>query len=510
MRRGLTRRGVLKAGGAGALAMGMGACASEDFENDNARATDAPNTLLLITDSTRLDYIGIYNPDEPRNETPNIDALARESLRFDRAVPDCMPTGPARRTILSGVASFPNRDWVPTPGLPVNPGWSAIPEDRPLFTELMGEAGIKTAYCTDNPFLVGPRYADFRRTLSFARADYSQAFYREFNKPWKRQATRSEIERFLLPALNDTVEVPRLQSYVGYNNLYRNGERMYSAARVMRSGMRVLDEVAREGGPFFLGCDAFDPHEPFDPYKSYLVRFGDEPRGIEREGVIPISPFETPSNRVETIDMDEETLERVRELYAAEITFVDRWIGRVLNKLDDLGLADETAVIYHSDHGLTLGEHGIIGKAASRAHWHIYKVPFMIRDPERRRAGETSSYFASTQDVARTLLSYMGVRPTGEMDGEDLTVMFDGDDPTARRYFTSMYEDYFIAGDERYVMLSDSAGLRRELYDTVEDPEELNDIAADNGQIVDRLWDALVTAGGGTLPQFGTDSTLGG
>jgi arylsulfatase A-like enzyme len=508
-RRGLTRRNVLKAGGAGALALGMGACASEDFERDNARAADAPNTLLLITDSTRLDYINAYNPDS-RNETPNIDALAKESLRFDKAVPDCMPTGPARRTVLSGTKGFPNRDWVPTPGLPVNPGWSAVPADRPMFTELMGEAGISTAYCTDNPFLVGPRYADFRRTLDFARPDYSQAFYREFNKPWKRQATRSEVEQFLLPALNDTVEVPRLQSYVGYNNLYRNGERMYSAARVMRSGMRVLDEYARGDEPFFLGCDAFDPHEPFDPFKAYLVRFGDEPQGIERDGITPIAPFETPSNKVETIDMDEETLERVRELYAAEITFVDKWIGRVLNKLDDLGMADTTAVIYHSDHGLTLGEHGIIGKAASRAHWHIYKVPFMIRDPERRRAGQASEYFASTQDVARTLLSYMGVRPTGDMDGEDLSVMFEGKDPPAREFFTSMYEDYFIAGDGRFVLLSDSAGLERRLFDTDVDPGELKDIAADNPQMVDRLWTALETAGGGTLPQFGTNSVLGG
>jgi arylsulfatase A-like enzyme len=285
---------------------------------------------------------------------------------------------------------------------------------------------------------------------------------------------------------------------------------MYSAARVMRSGMRVLDEVAREGGPFFLGCDAFDPHEPFDPYKSYLVRFGDEPRGIEREGVLPIAPFETPSNQVERLEMDEETIERVRELYAAEVTFVDRWIGRVLNKLDDLGLADETAVVYTSDHGITLGEHGIMGKAASRSHWHIYKVPYMIRDPEGRRAGETSDYFASTQDITKTLLSYMGVRPTGEMDGEDLTVMFDDRDPPAREFFTSMYEDYFIVGDGRHVMLSDAAGERRQLFDTVADPGELNDIAADNGQIVDRLWTALETAGGGTLPQFGTNSTLGG
>ena len=76
-----------------------------------------------------------------------------------------MPTGPARRALLTGVRSFPFRNYVPTPGLPVGPGWIPIPDFQPIVTEVMGEAGIETAYCTDNPFLIGPRFANFRRTL---------------------------------------------------------------------------------------------------------------------------------------------------------------------------------------------------------------------------------------------------------------------------------------------------------------------------------------------------------
>ena len=89
----------------------------------------------------------------------------------------------------------------------------------------------------------------------------------------------------------------------------------------------------------------------------------------------------------------------------------------LMNKLDDEKLLDETVVYYISDHGLTLGEDGMVGKAAARAQWHIYHVPCMIRHPEGKRAGERSDYFASTHDVAPTLLSFMGIRAPGQMDG---------------------------------------------------------------------------------------------
>ena len=91
-RRGYTRRGVL---GAGAAALGSAACGDDYFEPSTEHGSDAPNTLLIVTDSTRADYIGAYNPDA-RNRTPNLDALANDSLTFSLAVPEAMPTGPAR------------------------------------------------------------------------------------------------------------------------------------------------------------------------------------------------------------------------------------------------------------------------------------------------------------------------------------------------------------------------------------------------------------------------------
>jgi arylsulfatase A-like enzyme len=391
---------------------------------------------------------------------------------------------------------------VPTKGLPVGPGWIPIPDHHPIVTEVMAEAGIETAYCTDNPFLIGPRFANFRRTLDEVKPSYSQGAYRFLNKPFKRPATRSTIERYLLPELSDSVEVGRLRSMAGWNSIYRDRESQYPTARVVRSGINLVDDL-KEKRPFFLGVDAFDPHEPLDAPQAFQLAAG-APKGIESsEGIIPIQPFETPYSWSVDVDIDDETVQRIRELYTAEINFLDEWIGRLMNTMADRKLLDETVVVYMSDHGLTLGEHGIMGKHAARAQWHIYHVPAMIRHPEGKLAGQTSDYFASTHDVPRTLLGFMGVRAPGQMNGEDLSVLFDGRDPPERRWFTSCYDDHVLAGDADWFLLADSEGRRKRLYDRRRDPRELSDVAAEHPEIVDKLWRVLEDEAGGTLPQFG-------
>jgi arylsulfatase A-like enzyme len=152
----------------------------------------------------------------------------------------------------------------------------------------------------------------------------------------------------------------------------------------------------------------------------------------------------------------------------------------------------------------------VVGKAAARAQWHIYHVPCMIRHPEGKRAGERSDFFASTHDVAPTLLSFMGIRAPGQMTGEDLSVLFDGGLPPDRPHFTACYADYVLAGDFDWFLLSDSEGRRKRLYDKRRDPREQVDVAAQHPEIVDRLWRTLEDEAGGTLPQFGSKGVVGG
>jgi arylsulfatase A-like enzyme len=133
-----------------------------------------------------------------------------------------------------------------------------------------------------------------------------------------------------------------------------------------------------------------------------------------------------------------------------------------------------------------------------------------MRHPEGDRAGETSDYFASTHDVARTVLSTMGVRIPGQMDGEDLSLLLTGGHPTPRPYFTSCYQDTWIAGDQRWLLLGPDSGEEIQLYDSEADPEQLHNVADRYPEKVDELWTALTDAAGGTLPVFGHGQVVGG
>jgi arylsulfatase A-like enzyme len=288
---------------------------------------------------------------------------------------------------------------------------------------------------------------------------------------------------------------------VGFNR-GRTGAQL-SGARVLQAGMDALREL-KDKQPFFLGVDAFDPHEAWNVPTMFKLRFRDH------KGVEPILPFKTPYSKVEDLEVTAEQVEQVRELYAGELTYIDAWIGRLLNLLDDLGLADRTVVYYLSDHGILLGEHGLMGKANSMLGKEIHSVPYMIRHPEGKRAGETSDYFVSTHDVAPTILSFQGLTVPGRMDGEDLTVMFDGADPPERPYWTTAYADQVAAGDGRWLLIADNQGKEKRLFDTQEDPDEEKDVAGENTEVVNRLWGNIVDDAGGTMPVFGKTGVVSG
>jgi arylsulfatase A-like enzyme len=498
------------AGAAGAAALVASGCALSDdgdageprVQRVVERGGEPLNVVLIVTDSTRRDFVSAYDGDELA-DTPNLDSLAKEGIRFDRAVPEAMPTVAVRRALLTGTRSFPFRDWQVAPKLPQFPGWSTIPAYKRLFTEYLGEAGVETAYVTDNPFLVGPRFERFRKTLDISTPIYDQGEYRVWNVgvDKSRIASRAQIENYLLPALEGTEAEKRIEENVGFNR-GRRGDQL-SGARTLKAGMDALRQL-KDKQPFFLGVDAFDPHEAWNVPTAFKLRFEDH------EGVEPILPFKTPYSKVEDLDVTDEQVRRVRELYAGELTYIDAWIGRLLNLLDDLGLADKTVVYYLSDHGILLGEHGLMGKANSMLGKEIHSVPYIIRHPEGKRAGETSDWFASTHDVAPTILSFQGLTVPGRMDGEDLTVMFDGADPPERPYWTTAYADHVAAGDGRWLLIADNQGVERRLFDTEADPDEEDDVASDNPDVVDRLWGNVLADAGGTMPVFGKTGVVRG
>src|SRR5262249_33418185 len=130
----------------------------------------------------------------------------------------------------------------------------------------------------------------------------------------------------------------------------REREEEYFGPRVMRTAAEWLERFAHRG-PFYLHVECFDPHEPWDPPASYVdpARVGEERIIYPRLG--------------RSSYYDERDLQSIRELYAGEVRMVDRWIGHLLDRIDSLGLRENTVLVFLSDHGIFLGEHGLLGKA---------------------------------------------------------------------------------------------------------------------------------------------------
>jgi arylsulfatase A-like enzyme len=510
---GLTRRQALRVGAGtcagGAAMLGLlgplsEQAVAEQLKRYGRTAADpvAQNAILLLTDSTRADYLGAYG--SRRGLTPNLDALARDGVTFTRAHPESMPTGPARNAVLTGDREFPFRHWRPEEHLPKNPGWNSIPGGEPTFLDLLERHGVTTAYVTDNPFLIGPRYTRLQRRVDhFVGFEGQTAHY----SPRHRDPVPvSQVQRFLPPSLRGgSGAESALALYLAYapRDL---PEDEYFTARVFRSAIDLIDTL-RKHQPFVLVVDAFDPHEPWDPPPAWIQRFaGENPLDYE-----PLHPFEAPISAMSKLGLPPAVAQRVQGLYSAELAFVDHWIGNLLGKVASAGLTDTTAVMYTSDHGIFLGEHGYIGKSGRHIHREIHHTPLIVRHPARAQAGRRSGYFASTNDVAPTLMSFLGVRPGRRMDGEDLTAIFDRTrkgEIAVRRFMTASYDDYVMCHDGRWLLFMRTDGFDKNLFDTRHDRGETRNLAASRPDVVRRLTAALRRDAGGRLPRFGRSGVI--
>jgi arylsulfatase A-like enzyme len=446
------------------------------------------NVVLVIIDSLRKDHVGAYG--NPWIKTPNLDALAGGSLRFTRAYPEAIPSIPARRAIHTGIRSWPFRGWelgnvnADDVGLW---GWEPVPEDQTTLAEILVEQGYYNFFVTDTLHQFRPSY-NFHR--GFHVYEWVRGQERDFYRP-RSPASDEKIEGTLIggPKAAHAKDI-MLQYYA--NTMGREREEDWFAPRVFLQGMEYLEAAAAQAQPFFLVVDAYDPHEPWDPPREYVDLYSDGYGGPE-----PVIPSSGPSDW-----LTEEQLKRMKALYAGEVTMVDRWLGSFLGRMDELGLSEDTMLVLLSDHGHAFGEHGYAGKVPGAMYPELTDIVFFVRDPGGRRAGETSDYFASTHDVAPTVLGALGIDPPSPMGGQDLTVLLDGGEPgSPREHFSLGYHDHVFTRDDRHAMFAKNDGSEAKLFDLDEDPQMKNDVADSNPDVVDRMWnDYVLRDAGGPLP----------
>jgi arylsulfatase A-like enzyme len=195
-------------------------------------------------------------------------------------------------------------------------------------------------------------------------------------------------------------------------------------------------------------------------------------------------------------------LERMRALYAAEVTLTDRWLGVFLDRLYDLRLDRETVVVLVSDHGFYLGEHGVTGKLHTVLHPELTQVPLILVDPQRRKAGQRSRYRASTPDIGPTLLSIAGVEVPATMDGTDLSPLLSGEALPQRPYSYGGYSDSFYIRSDDWAMFGENSGRGARLFDLRQDPGERRDVASAHTSKVGELYGEVRRRMGGRLPYY--------
>ncbi|MGH2715520.1 MAG: sulfatase family protein [Thermoleophilaceae bacterium] len=481
----LSRRRFLEAGAAGAA--GAAVLSNAGCSMDETGSGGPLNVLLVIIDSLRPDHVGAYGA--AYVQTPNVDRVAARGLRFNRAFPEAMVTIPARRSIFTTKRIFPYRDFVPNEELGTSPGWLPIEDTEHTFTSEFRRNGYWVAQVSDNPHLAFTEaYEPFRKSFSHWKSVVGQS---GFVRP-PESIPLSTVYDWLPEQVRDERYISGMRKYLA-NSGGGVDEEETCAARVFKEAANTLEE-ARLRQPFCLTVDCFDPHEPWSPPPKYVDMY----RHPDYRGPnIGVTRYGFARNWTDA------QLRHLHAIYAAEVTLTDVWFGHFLDRFLELGLDENTVILLLSDHGYLLGERGYTGKVPSQLHPELAQVPFVIAHPDRRAAGGTSSYFASTHDVGPTLLSMVGLSPPGWMEGTDLSPVLDGGEPAERRdfHYGGMYNRFFIRTDE-WVLIGDNRGLERHMYDLRLDPREQTNVLGRHRDVNEDLYRTVLDAAGGPLPYY--------
>ncbi len=345
------------------------------------------NIILIVSDTFRYD--NLFDRAAMPVRTPHLDAFAQRAVSMEQFYTGSFPTIPQRTDMTAGRYGWP---WYPWQPLDLS--------TRNSMPRLFDQAGFVSQLICDCPHLFNAR---FQHTFTAAEALRGQ------EGDLYRLRMNHQIAQAMPPA-----KTRAGKHFQGHNlvDLHRwqnrdwQGEEDRFPPRTARAAVEWLEQNYRYE-PFLLWVDFFDPHEPWDP-PEYMVRRYDP----DYTGAPMLHP-----NYGKADDYTPDELRNLRAHYCAEAELVDRWVGRILEKIDDLMLWDHSIVVFTSDHGISLGEHNRTGKSNINDNddrlWPIYPeiahIPFLIAAPGLM-GGRSVKGFAQPVDILPTLLDLAGAK----------------------------------------------------------------------------------------------------
>lgn len=381
------------------------------------------NVLFISIDSLRRDYLGAYGDEHSGVDTRNLDRFAERATIFDSHYAGSLPCMPARREWLTGTQEFLWRMWGPVE-----------PFDRTLPLAAR-ENEVVTQLVTDHfhYFQHGSSgyYEDFNG-FEFVRGQEFDAWQTAPRDPPEWLLRQVLVEKEGDPddiALNERTAKSgrydlRYQNRVAYarNAADFDEEIDFFSPQVFSRTADWLVENA-DWPQWFCYVDSFDVHEPFHLPEPYASMYTDEdPRDPE----LTIWPYYGRTDRGQSV-LSERELDFVKSQFAGNVTMVDRWFGRVLEKLDDLNLWENTVVIVTSDHGFYLGDHDWVGKPyRAPVYDTLARTPLLIWHPKSARMGERIDSTTAAVDLYATILDVLGVSDYDPRHSRSLVPVIDG------------------------------------------------------------------------------------
>lgn len=406
--------------------------------------TKKPNLLIIHTDQQSSWSIGAYGG--KLLETPSIDSIARQGAIFNNCFTPSAVCTPSRGSFLTG--RYPNCNGAHANNLELG-------RDEVTLAHILQNNGYETGY-------IGKWHLDGPDRPGWIEEDRSMGF-----KDCRYMYNRGHWKK-ILDRENDK---PFVSNEVGEGKSFTTDWLADKSIDFIRN---------RNEKPFFLMLSIPDPHFPFkvsEPYHSMFNR--DDmiiPPSFYQEDR-PIWLLNTEID-IKGAGWTEKDLKEAMAIYCGMVKCIDDNVGRILSCLNGEGILDDTIVVFTTDHGEYLGEHGIYAKNA--LYETAYRIPMLIRWPEKIKEGTVIDRFFSLVDFQQTILGLVNIGPSGREQGRDASPLLRGESidwiDEAYIHYSSFTRAGIFTPEYELAYVKDSEHI---LFDRLFDPEQINNLYYD-------------------------------
>lgn len=404
-----------------------------------------PNLLIIHTDQLSSWAISIYAKQLTRRpnygkilvETPNVDSLAKEGAIFNNFFTNSAVCTPSRGCLLSG--RYPHAHGAYRNNIEMN-------RDEITIAEVLRSNGYETGYAgkwhLDGP--PKPGWVEPERSMGFEDCRFM------FNRGhWKKIVDQPEGN-------------PEVSPYKVIGD-----EKTFTTDWLADKTIEFIKK--RRSKPFFYMVSIPDPHNPFTVREPYMSMY--KPADM----TVPNTFKESPSENGRGSKKAEEQMRKDKAHYCGLVKCIDDNVARIIESLKETGIFDDTIVVFTTDHGEYMGEHGLYGKN----QWYrtAYQIPFIVRWPKKVQPDTVINHFVTNVDVQQTLLGLMGIESCGREQGRDASALLRGEKAEwtdeAMIHHSSLESAGIFTPTYELVLKADGEHM---LFDRVNDPEQTRNL----------------------------------